>query len=122
MMKIIDTGCDRTIGVRIGGKISKAELELAIADIKARLDQFETLTAYVEVESLEGMELGALYEDLKFGIPNARKFTRKAVVSDKQWMATLARWGDKLMPGLEVRHYQPEQRTEAIAWANGESE
>lgn len=116
MIEILDLETAGVIGVRIAGKIEKADIDRVVAATKAKFDEAEKLGIYVEVESLDGISFEALLEDLKFALPNLGKFRKKAVVSEKQWMETTAAIGNRLFPGIEVKHFSPDETAEARTW------
>ena len=68
------------------------------------------------MESFGGISFEALIKDLKLGFSHIKEFEKKAVVSDKTWVAKLADWGGQLIPSLEVKHFSIEEKEKALAW------
>ena len=116
MIEIIETGSNRVIGLRISGRIEKSDMDRVVQATEEKFALADKLGIFVEVESFGGISFEALMEDIRFAFPNLKRFDKKAVVSDKQWHGTMARISDKLFPGIEVRHFAPEQREEALRW------
>jgi len=116
MIEIIDLKSDKAIGMRIFGKIEKQDIDAVLKEAESKLDPAGKIGVYVEVEEFKGFSMEALIEDLRFAIPNLKRFNKKAVVSDKKWMSRLAEIGDRLFPGIEVRHYDPDRKQEARDW------
>lgn len=116
MIELIPMDSGNVVGIRIAGKIEKADMDRIVEAVSEKLQSHEKLRIYVELESFGGISFEALIEDLKLGFSNLKKFEKKAVVSDKTWIAKLADWGGQLIPSLEVRHFTWAERTEAIAW------
>ncbi len=116
MMERIPIPTDNVIGMRVTGKIEEDDIACMIADVEAMMTRHDDIHVYVEVASMQGISIAALFEDLKFVIPNLKRFTKKAVVSDKAWIETLTPIADKLFPSIDVRHFTPEQRDEALSW------
>jgi hypothetical protein len=50
------------------------------------------------------------------GFGNLKKFSHKAVVSDKRWMANMAKVADKIFPFIELKQFPTEERDAAIEW------
>ncbi len=116
MIEILPITVDHVIGIRILGKISKEDIERIIQTVRASMDQTDKkLGVYVELVDWGGISLDALWEDLKFGLPNLSRFAKKAVVTDKTWVATLAEIG-RFFPGIEVRCYPFEEKDLALQW------
>lgn len=49
-----------------------------------------------------------------------RRFSRAAVLTDKAWLKTISELEGKLIPGLEIRAFERDQRTAAVRWLDGE--
>ncbi len=106
----------KVLGLRINGKIHEEDMDKMIAVCKEKMEREERIAVYVEVEEMGGISFNALVEDLKFALPNLKRFSKKAVVSDIKWHEPLIKVGDKLFPSIEVRHYNPDQKKEALEW------
>ncbi|MCP4341496.1 MAG: STAS/SEC14 domain-containing protein, partial [Desulfobulbaceae bacterium] len=66
--------------------------------------------------------LGAIRIELSrlpsmFGL--IRKFVRAAVLSDKMWIQKVSELEGALIPGLEIKAFDRDQREEAEAWLSG---
>lgn len=69
----------------------------------------------------EGFEVGALWEDMKFGVQHANDFHRVAIVGDEKWLEWMTKVSNLLTQG-EMRHYRMTQLLEALRWINDEDE
>lgn len=117
MIELIDIPAHNVVGMRIAGKIDKEGFDTVLAEIKKAMEASEDrIRVYVELEEFGGMEMSALVEDIKFVIPNFRRFAKKAVVSDKAWVAKLGEVGDKLFPSIDVKTFTPQERDIALRW------
>ena len=111
---------DGVLGFRATGKISGDEYRELMIPIYAALERGEKLNIYFELaEDFHGLDLGALWEDLKaaglVGLKHRSSWQRMAVVTDKDWIrhgAAVAGW---LAPG-ELRLFDPDERAAAKAW------
>jgi hypothetical protein len=118
MIELLPMDREDVVGYRISGRIHRSDLDRVIGEIELLLKHHDKLRIYAEVESLDGITIPALIEDLRFGLQRLRRFEREAIVSDKKWLATLAGIGDKLFPSIEVRHFSWDQKIEALAWVH----
>ena len=116
MLEIIDIGAGNVLALRMDGKIELDDIERVKIRVGEILADHEQVRVYVEVESFDGISFQALWEDLKLGFGNLSKFSHKAVVSDKKWMANMAKIADKIVPGIELKHFTPEEREAAREW------
>jgi hypothetical protein len=116
MIELIETGSTKAIGIRISGKIEKADMEKMIKQAEVKFAQNEKLGIYVELESFEGISFEALIQDLKFALPNIKRFHKKAVVSRREWLGKIAEISDRVLPGIEIRHFPLAQKEDAMEW------
>jgi len=116
MMELIPMTAPHAVGVRISGTIEKDDMLKAIEGLKAVMAAHDDVHIYVELADYGGFSWDAFWADLSFALPNLRHFTRKAVVSDKDWVETLVHYGDKLFSSIEVRHFAPDEEADAKKW------
>jgi hypothetical protein len=117
MIQMIPMPADHVIGVRMSGKMEKADIDRTAKAIEEKLTVHDKVNIYAEIESFEGISLEALVADIKFAFPHLRDFAKKAVVSEKHWIEKLVAIGDKWFPSVEVRHFSFDQKDEALKWA-----
>ncbi len=72
--------------------------------------------AVIVIPDFEGMSGGALWEDLKIGVPHLRDWKRIALVTDIDWMIHLTQLFGWMTPG-DVKVFPLRERDEAIEWA-----
>jgi hypothetical protein len=69
----------------------------------------------VDVVEVDGATVGAVWEDVKHTLDYARYVERMAVVGDQRWHAWVTQ-AARLVPGVNVRYFEPDQRLEARSW------
>ncbi|NDV20618.1 STAS/SEC14 domain-containing protein [Pseudodesulfovibrio sp. JC047] len=117
MITLIDIPSEKTLGLKISGKINKEGMDSVIHKIQTLMGATnQRLNIYVELEKWEGFTLAALYEDMKFSLPSMRRFAKEAIVTDKSWVAPLIKFNDKLFPSLELKAFPKEEKTTALKW------
>lgn len=90
------------------------------------------------VEKSEGISNGRmLYDVVDYQLPTLRaitiefarlprmlglirQFSKAAVLTDKSWLKTISELEGKLIPGLQIRAFEREERTTAERWLEGE--
>lgn len=107
------------IGFKASGKITKADytevlqpaVEAAAANGKIRI-----LLDFAD--EFDGMEMKAVFADLKTGISQWKSWERIALVTDHDWMekgVELLGWA---VPG-EIRAFDDDEHRDALAWLVG---
>lgn len=116
MIQLIPMPMEHVIGIRVSGKMEKADIVKMTRAMEEKLAIYKKINIYVEVESLHGISLDALMADIKFILPHFRDFDKKAVVSQKHWIEQMVAIGDKWFPRAEIRHFSFDQKDDALRW------
>ncbi|MEZ4333170.1 MAG: STAS/SEC14 domain-containing protein [Myxococcota bacterium] len=91
-------------------------LATLVPAVERALTTHDCMRIYYEVASdFEGIDPGAVLEDVKVGVENLRRWERGAVVTDVPWIGHAVSLFGFLMPG-ELRVFPPARREEARAW------
>lgn len=119
MIEIIAFDEPNIIGFRLDGKLDNDGYNRMVAEIQQALNNNDKIRIYAEVEKFGGMSLEKFFENfkVKFGFfKELDKFEKEAIVSDKQWLASMTKLSDKLFPSVEVRYFSFENKADALAW------
>ena len=118
MISVTKNG-DNRIDIHIKGKIDSD-------DMSAALDQFMAETAdlrhglmYYQIEDFQWPSLSAI--GVKFGqLPKLfgviNKIDKAAVVADQTWLRKIAEFEGAIIPGIEIRGFEPGEEAAAEAW------
>ena len=113
------------IAVRIGGRLTDAELTQIVERVETSIEAREKTHIYMEVEDLSGLDLGALARHLPRGaamLGKLGRFGRIAVVSDQRWIRAWTRLESALRPGISYELFMPDEKAQALAWVEGRRE
>jgi hypothetical protein len=70
------------------------------------------------IHDFEGIDLDAMLEDLRVGLPMADRVSHIAIVTDRKWITALTRLAGVFM-SAETRTYTVDRIAEARAWLRG---
>ena len=115
-MHVIETAKDNILAIRIDGKIETKDMESFLREAETRMSRHEKLRVYVEFEKFPTISLQALWEDLKFVLPNFKRFEAKAVVADMEWAEKLTEFVDRLFPSIHLRLFDKDEGEKAMNW------
>jgi hypothetical protein len=92
---------ENVLGLRISGHVSREDYQrVVIPAVDAALQRVQKVNIYVQVDNdFSGLELGALWDDLKVGLGHLRNWKRIAVVTDIAWIANALNVFGFLKPG-----------------------
>ena len=118
MFKIERIGENR-LDIEMSGKLDSEGMAKALDDLVEKSEGIENGTMLYDVIDYQLPTFGAITLELKrmpemFGL--IRRFRRAAVLSDKTWLKTISELEGKLMPGLEIKAFDREERAAAELW------
>jgi hypothetical protein len=121
MLEFIDSA-DDVIAVKVAKRITGADLTAMMDRVEQAIAKHAKVHVYVETQALDGIEVSGLGSHVARSTPllgKLRHFGRIAVVADQAWVRIATRAESALLPFVSYRTFEPEQRTEALAWVRG---
>jgi hypothetical protein len=117
MIEVLPESQGNLLGVRVRGKITAQDYEeVLIPRLEDLLQEYRQVRFLCLIdEDFQGMELGAMWDDAKFGLQHRKEFDKMAVVAPARWMAVLVKLFSPIMSG-ELRTFPREQLQDAWDW------
>jgi len=103
------------VEITVEGSVTNKDLEDTVNSLHSALDQNGKTRLIEIIQHFTGMELAALWTDIRLGVPLAQKVERVAVVADQSWIRQLAELGH-LFTRAELKIFASEKLSEARAW------
>jgi hypothetical protein len=103
------------VEITVEGKITNRDLEDAIKRIHSEFDQDGKCRVLEIIRHFTGMELSALWTDIRLGVPLAQKIDRVAIVADQRWIRQLAEIG-RLFTKAELKVFTMDELAVARTW------
>lgn len=113
------------IAMKIGGSVTAEDIDRAYRATNGALKENERVSFFAEVDHTFGLTVEGALKDLWNGIGQLGrlgKYYRAAVVTDKGWIATMARVEGIVFSSIDVRVFEPTERDKAFAWASEKPE
>ena len=123
MLKLLDLGSADIWAARVEGTFDSDDVALAMATLDSRLSRPGDVRCYLEAEDMDHITIGAMLKDVLYGlrhVGDVPRFDRFAIVADQAWLHALAKFEDRVLLGVEVRAFAPEDRDAARAWITEE--
>lgn len=123
MVEKLDGMPEGTLGFRISGRLTREEYFQLLDPVRDQLERRDKVSFLIVTDpDFEGLDLGALWEDVKaagsVGLKHRSSWDRLAVVTDKDWMRHAISAFGWLSPG-EPRVFEPDELERAKAWTGG---
>ena len=113
------TAPDEIVAFKLSGTLTEEDFDRVVADVEARLARHKKIGLMVDLTGFHDITLRAGLKDLRYGFGKIfewNRFPREAIITDKQWLMTLAKLASPLVPFVEVRAFEPGEESVALAW------
>ena len=118
MFKVTKIG-DNRLNIDFEGSLNSEEMESAMEEFIAKAQGIENGTMLYEIGDFEFPSLSAIGVKLSklpalFGLIG--KFNKAAIVTDKKWLQKVSELEGMLIPGLQIKAFSKEERSDADGW------
>ncbi len=118
MFKVIPNGINR-LDIELSGKLNTEEMKVALDELTSKSKDIINGKMLYEITDFHFPSLGAIAVEFSrlpslFGL--IKKFNRTAVITDKIWIKKVSEFEGALLPSLEIKAFNRDQKAEAEAW------
>lgn len=121
MHEFIESAED-VVAVKVSGKITAGNLGAIMDRLESVMGRHKTVHVFVESHAIDGIELSALPSYAARAMPlfgELSRFGRVAVVADQAWVRFGTELESMILPGVEYRVFEPDERERALGWVEG---
>lgn len=117
MIEILPESANNVLVARASGYLTADDYEkIFLPALNEKIEKFGKVRAALHLdEQFVGWELGAMWEDAKFGLQHRNDFDRVAVIGGPAWMEWASKIGGYFIDG-EIRTFEPGKLQSAIEW------
>lgn len=117
MIEVLKGFPDNVLAVDCSGRITKADYQrVLIPAMEAKLKQHDKLRLYYRAgPEFQGIDPGAVFEDMWVGFAHLSRWERFAIVTDIDWIRLAIQAFAFLMP-CPVKFFASSQESEAKVW------
>jgi len=118
MFKVTKIAPNR-LDIELSGKLNSEEMQTALDELEAKSQDIENGIMLYDVVEFHLPSLGAIAIEFSrlpamFGL--IRKFRKAAVLTDKNWIQKASELEGLLIPGIEIKAFNRDQKEEAEFW------
>lgn len=120
MLEILDSP-KHLVAMRLSGELTANDITEAYKAADEAIKDNDHVSFFAEVDPSMKFTFEGLVKDLVEGIgqwDKLKHYYRAALVTDKGWMAALARVEGLVFSSIDVRVFGPDERDKAFAWAS----
>lgn len=103
------------IGIILNRDLTGDVLDKIIDEIELKLQIYEKINVFIELEKGHEITLKGLLKGIKFKYSNQENFDKIAIVTDNNWFQGAVNVSDILLD-VDVRTFDLKERLEAIQW------
>jgi hypothetical protein len=100
----------------VSGKLLHQDYQQFVQKREQLIGEHGSIPCLVEMTDLHGIELRALWDEIRFDVHLARQIERCAVVGDRAWEAWLTKLSRPIFINAEVRFFDQAERPKAWEW------
>ena len=118
MFNITRKGMNR-LDIVMSGKLNAEDMKKALDELVSKSESIENGTMLYDVIDFHLPSLGAIaieFSRLPSMFRWIKKFNRAAVLADKTWLKKASELEGALIPGLEIKAFNRDQKDEAEKW------
>jgi len=106
---------DEFVRLDARGKIRKEDYDALVPALEEQIDKAGKLRCLIHLDEVEGIEPGAVLEDLRFDLKHRKDFERCAVVGDSKVEALATKLAQPIYAG-QIKYFQKDDAAAARTW------
>ena len=118
MFRITPKGPNR-VDIEFSGKLDRDDMKVALDELLTKTKDIRNGRMLYRVGDFKLPTISAFVVELS-RLPEMfrliRNFDRVAVLADTEWLKTISEIEGALIPGLEIKGFDPDQEAQAEAW------
>lgn len=117
MIEIIQGLPDNVVGIAASGQVTKQDYQdILIPALKQAIEKHDKVKVYYQLgDNFSGIDFGAMWEDMWFGLGNMNHWEQIAVVTDVEWIQNSVGMFRFIMP-CPVKVFSNADDQQAINW------
>ena len=121
MFRVVPNGLNR-LDIEFGGKLDSDEMKVALDELISKSKDIEHGQMLYRIGEFDLPTLGAIGVELS-RLPELfsliGRFDRVAVLASKKWIQHASEIEGILIPGLQIKAFDPDEEADAEAWLAG---
>lgn len=99
------------------GKLDDTDYDRMLPLLRQKIEQYDQISWYFEMQDFEGWSASALWRDAKFDLKNKEHLKKVAIVGQKKWHELMTE-SMKPFTDADIRYFDEEEAEQAREWIN----
>ena len=109
------------VAVKLTGTMTAEDFDVIIDEVENKLARYQKLGILLDLAGFSDFTHEAARKDVRYDMSKLlqlNRFPREALITERQWMISLAKLVSPLLPFIAIRTFHPDEREEAMAWVS----
>lgn len=115
MLSFVQSKDEKTVAFEFSGKPVKEDADKLEKAIAEKFGDEEKFNVYIIAHDVDAPTISGMMERIKVQAKRMGQINKAALISSGEWVEP-AESLHKLIPGMETKHFTPEQMNEAWDW------
>jgi hypothetical protein len=107
---------DGVVALRVSGKLLHEDYEGLVPKLEEIIEKHGAIRCLIDMTELEGIELRAVWDELRFDLKHASDVSRCAVVGERAWERWATAAARPIFRGADVRFFERADFDQAAVW------
>jgi hypothetical protein len=107
---------DGVVAFRVSGKLVHADYEGLLPKLEQVIKEHGAIRCLIDLVDFDGVELRAVWDELRFDLTHASDVNRCAVVGDRAWQRWATAAARPIFRNAELRFFELADREQAATW------
>ena len=116
MIELLSRGSGKVVGAKVSGKLRHQDYQQFVPRLEKVIEEQGKVRCLIEMTEVHGIEIRALWDEIKFDVRHARQIERCAVVGDREWEAWMTKFSRPIFSNAEIRFFELVDRDKAWEW------
>ena len=116
MFEILNDGLKEVFAMRVSGKLLHRDYEQFVPMLENLIKERGSVRCLIEMVDFQGIEMRALWDEIKFDVQHARQIERCAVVGDRSWESWMTKLSKLIFLNAQVRYFDVSESAQAREW------
>jgi hypothetical protein len=104
------------VALRVSGKLLHEDYESLVPKLEQAIREHGAIRCLIDIADFDGVELRAVWDELRFDLKHASDVSRCAVVGDRAWQRWATAAARPIFRKAELRFFERAELEQAATW------
>ncbi len=121
MFEVLDKSSGNVIGLKVSGKLLHEDYQKFVPMLEELIEKHGSIRCYMELSDFSGVQLRAIWDEMKFDVKHCKEMERCAIVGDKSWHHWMSNLGKLIFHKTKLEYFDVSESDKAWDWVKEET-